>query len=187
MTTDPLLTKLARRAAGGDMDALDELLQSLRPEIVRVVRLVVGAGSQVAEDAAQEALLDVVRGIRRLREPERVRAWALRIATRRAVRTAKRERVRLGLANLLPATSAAPVSSSAALKRAFDALPPRLRAVAVLRLYAGLGEAETADVLGCALGTVKSQLHDARARLQHALDEEDVRPVTGLEGSSACT
>ncbi len=51
------------------------------------------------------------------------------------------------------------------LKGAFDALPPRQRATAVLRLYVGLTEQETADALGCSVGTVKHQLHDARRAL----------------------
>ncbi len=51
------------------------------------------------------------------------------------------------------------------LKDAFDALPPRQRATAVLRLYVGLTEQETADALGCSVGTVKHQLHDARQAL----------------------
>ena len=53
------------------------------------------------------------------------------------------------------------------LKEAFDNLPPRQRATAVLRLYVGLTEQETAEALGCSVGTVKHQLHDAR----HALTD----------------
>jgi len=47
-----------------------------------------------------------------------------------------------------------------------------MRTVAVLRLYVGLSEEETAEALGCAPGTVKSRLHGARARLQRALDPD---------------
>jgi RNA polymerase sigma factor (sigma-70 family) len=54
---------------------------------------------------------------------------------------------------------------------AFARLPPRMRAVAVLRLYAGLSEQETADAVGCAPGTVKSQLFEARRRLAADLSE----------------
>jgi RNA polymerase sigma-70 factor (sigma-E family) len=49
------------------------------------------------------------------------------------------------------------------------ALPPRQRAVVVLRYYEDLTEAETADVLGCAVGTVKSQAHDAIRALRRGL------------------
>jgi RNA polymerase sigma factor (sigma-70 family) len=49
---------------------------------------------------------------------------------------------------------------------ALSALPPRQRAVVVLRYYEGLTEAETATVLGCAVGTVKSQCAKALGKLR---------------------
>ena len=52
------------------------------------------------------------------------------------------------------------------LTRALAALPRRQRAVVVLRYYEGLSEAETADALGCSVGTVKSQAARGLARLR---------------------
>jgi DNA-directed RNA polymerase specialized sigma24 family protein len=79
---------------------------------------------------------------------------------------------------------------AAALKDAFDRLPPKLRATAVLRLYVGLSEAETAEVLGSSLGTVKSNLHDARKRLAASLGERGFAPATSTtcpeETADAC-
>jgi RNA polymerase sigma factor (sigma-70 family) len=49
------------------------------------------------------------------------------------------------------------------------ALPERQRAVVVLRYYEDLTETETAEVLGCAVGTVKSQAHDAIRALRRGL------------------
>ena len=49
--------------------------------------------------------------------------------------------------------------------QALSALPKRMRAVVVLRYYEDLSEAQTAAVLGCSIGTVKSQTHRALARL----------------------
>jgi RNA polymerase sigma factor (sigma-70 family) len=177
--SDDLLVRLARRAVAGDRDALDELLRELEPLVVRAARLIVGSGSWTAEDAAQEALLDVARGVSALRAPEAVRTWALRITTARAIKVARRER----LLSLRRATAIAPElgveasdGRSAALREAFDRLPPRLRATAVLRLYVGLTEAETAGVLGCSLGTVKSNLHDARKRLAAFLGRDGFAP-----------
>lgn len=64
-----------------------------------------------------------------------------------------------------------------ALKQAFDRLPPRLRATAVLRLQIGLSEAETAAVLGSSVGAVKSNLHDARKRLTEMLTQAGYAPA----------
>jgi RNA polymerase sigma factor (sigma-70 family) len=178
------LTALAREAAAGDERALDGLLAELSPLVVRSVRLVVGSGSQEAEDAAQEALLDVARSIRSLREPEAARAWALRIATTRALKHARRERRLLNrrsplVPGELPAAQPGEDAERlAALKEEFDRLPPRLRATAVLRLYAGLSEDETAAALGCSLGTVKSNAHNARKRLAERLRERGLAPLT---------
>lgn len=175
------LSHLAERAVRGDGQALDELLRELQPRIVRTIRLVVGAGSWAAEDAAQEAMIDVLRGIRSLREPGAVLAWAMRIATTRAIKVARRERL-LSLFRPLnehaDSAATAPDSDSIVLKQAFDELPSRMRAVAVLRLYTGLSEQETAQALGCSIGTVKSQLHDARVRLAAALGRGDSGPST---------
>jgi RNA polymerase sigma-70 factor (sigma-E family) len=49
-------------------------------------------------------------------------------------------------------------------------LPAKQRAVVVLRYFADLSEAETAAMLGCAVGTVKRQSHDALARLRNEPD-----------------
>jgi RNA polymerase sigma factor (sigma-70 family) len=172
---DPDLEKLARSASAGNRAALEELLRELRPPAVRAARLIVGPGSWAAEDAAQEAMIDISVSIEKLRDPRAVHAWALRIATRRALKTARWERVRRVIRREaeIPEREFEEVDARhAALMGAIRALPPRQRAVLVLRLYSGLSEAETADVLGCSVGTVKSQLHDARRRLAAELQED---------------
>lgn len=180
MENEAGLVRLARRVAGGDHASLDDLLRELEPLVVRTSRLIVGAGSPEAEDAAQEALLDVARGIKGLREPEAARAWAIRVATARALKVARRERLmslrRAALGDALAAATPE-MRRANAIKEAFDRLPPALRATAVLRLYVGLSEAETAETLECSVGTVKSNLHDARARLTATLSEHGVAPA----------
>ncbi len=178
---DPALPGIGRAAAAGDPEATNRLLRELTPDVVRTVRLIVGSGSAAAEDAAQDALFDIARGIGGLRDPEAVRIWALRVATLRAYKVARRERL-LALRRAPAITDElaahAPDSQAAALKDAFDRLPARMRSVAVLRLHAGLSEADAAQALGCSVGAVKSQLHEARRRLAYTLASHEVTPVT---------
>jgi RNA polymerase sigma factor (sigma-70 family) len=108
-----------------------------------------------------------------------VRTWALTIATHRALKVARRERLLLlrSTSHVEELQAAAPSEGrEAALKQAFDRLPSRLRATAVLRLRAGLSEEETAEALDCSVGTVKSNLHDARKRLTQWLTEAGYAP-----------
>jgi RNA polymerase sigma factor (sigma-70 family) len=155
----------------------EALLAELQPLVVRVARLIVGSRSGAAEDAAQEALLELSRALPRLRSREATPAFAARVAARVAIRMARRER-RFALLGLRAQES--PGSLAVAqppelieLKDAFDRLPAGQRATAVLRLYVGLSEQETAAALGCSVGTVKHQLHDARAALVTHLDGGD--------------
>ena len=167
------------RVGGSD----DVVLAELAPLVVRTVRLIVGAGSAVAEDAAQEALLELGKALPRLREGRAAPAFAARVAARVAMRTVKRERryAALGFRWREPegAVSGGQPVELLELKEAFDRLPPRQRATAVLRLYVGLSEQETAEALGCSLGTVKHQLHDARRSLAAYLSD-DPAPVEGV-------
>lgn len=176
------LTGLVRRATAGEPDARDELLAELQPMVVRAVRLVVGAGSSVAEEAAQDAMLDIARGIETLRDPHAVKSWALRVATRRAIRVSRRERLWSRRFRSRALESDAKVDADEghriAIKQCFDLLPARLRATAVLRLYVGLSEQEAAEVLGCSAGTVKSNLHDARKLLTKSLSTHGIAPTT---------
>jgi len=63
------------------------------------------------------------------------------------------------------------------LLRALAALPPRQRAVLVLRYFDDLSEVETADMLGCSLGTVKSQAARGLARLRTAAGPVPAMPT----------
>ncbi len=57
-------------------------------------------------------------------------------------------------------------------------LPPRMRATLVLRYFEDLTEAQTVEVLGCSVGSVKSQTHHAMARLRVALPDLELAKET---------
>ncbi|MBO2448313.1 SigE family RNA polymerase sigma factor [Actinomadura barringtoniae] len=57
------------------------------------------------------------------------------------------------------------------LQQALLALPPRKRAVLVLRYFEDLPESQVAEILGCSVGTVRSQTHRAIARLRELVPD----------------
>jgi RNA polymerase sigma-70 factor (ECF subfamily) len=57
------------------------------------------------------------------------------------------------------------------LREALEALPKRQRVAITLFGFNGMNLVETAETMGCAIGTVKSSLHRAREKLSHALGE----------------
>ena len=150
-----------RAAQAGDAIAMSEVIDALVPLFGRLCGAI---ALDAGPDAAQEALVAVMRDLRGLREPERLVPWARRIAAREAIRHARRARsgprADVPLAEL-PAPGDAALAAD--VRRVLEMLAPEQRAILVLRDLEGLGEAEAAAELGVALGTVKSRLHRARA------------------------
>ncbi|ETK32474.1 SigE family RNA polymerase sigma factor [Microbispora sp. ATCC PTA-5024] len=77
------------------------------------------------------------------------------------------------------ADAADALGSRAAVRQALACLPPRQRAVIVLRYFADLGDAEIAEILGCTPATVRSQASRALARLRV---DPAARSAMSLEG-----
>jgi RNA polymerase sigma-70 factor (ECF subfamily) len=126
---------------------------------------------------AQEAFAKAHRSFGQLRDRERFRAWLVRMTWRLAIdrlRSDRRREVREQVA-VLPLTgptveeTAIEEERLAALWRAVDALPEKLRVALVLSAIEGHGVAEVAGLLGVPEGTVKSRLFLARKRLQEML------------------
>jgi len=139
--------------------AMSMLLAELGPQVGRICGAIALADG---EDAAQEAMVAVFRHLRELREPRALRSWVRAIATREAVRVARRRTAAGGreLPEDLPA--ATDVETCADVRDLLGRLRPEQRAILVLRDVEGLEEQEAAELLGVARGTVKSRLHRAR-------------------------
>jgi RNA polymerase sigma-70 factor (ECF subfamily) len=155
--------ELVRAAQRGDVLAMSALMDRLAPWIARICG---GIALENADDAAQEALVQVFRDLKSLREPAALRGWARRIAVRESVRHAQRareERARAaGEAAAEPAAAPRDPALAPDVRAVLAQLAPEQRAILVLRDLEGLSEDEAAAELGVAKGTVKSRLFRAR-------------------------
>jgi len=153
----------------------DRFVAESTDALLRTAYLIVGDLGE-AEDLVQDTLFEVARRWPRVRRMEHPNAYARRILVNRAVGGAKRRaRRRQELAagvppeRALPTVAGAQIGEHDELITALTTLPPRQRAVIVLRYFLDLPEAEVAAALKCSLGTVKSTASRGLARLERAL------------------
>lgn len=154
---EPEIVAAAQR---GDALALDRLLDELAPYVRRLCARIAPAA---ADDAMQEALLAVFRGLPSLDAPEAIMTWTRSIAVRTAIRLARRHDTEIAAEETVIDRGASSLEGLVDIDDALARLPVSQRAVLVLRTREGLSEDEIAATLGIAKGTVKSRLHRARA------------------------
>jgi RNA polymerase sigma factor (sigma-70 family) len=172
------LAALAQRAQSGDAAARHELLVELYRAVRKHVYLVIGAGP-IAEDAVQEAMIALDRGLATFRGDASPRTWALAIATRTARRLRRRESryqlVEAGIADTA-IFDLSPVASAelAMLQRALATLAPKKRDAFVLMAIGELTAEEAAAALGTFAGTAASRYRHARAELKDYLQRRNI-------------
>lgn len=150
--------------------------QRLRRVCLREAERVLGP-SQLAEDAAQEALFRAWRHRAACRESGDPAPWVRSIARREAIRLARGRRespVELVAELADPRSLPTPETASAArVRRIVAGLPATDRTLLYLQHWQDVPVAEIASRMSMPVGTVKVRLHRARARLQRGLDEVD--------------
>ncbi|MEV7185561.1 sigma-70 family RNA polymerase sigma factor [Kitasatospora sp. NPDC093102] len=148
---------LVRAAQQGDALALDEVLGLLMPYVGRVCAPI---ALQDAPDAAQEAMIAIVRNLHQLKAPEALFGWARAIAAREAVRFATRRSPRPEAPAEQPDDHDPELATD--IRDVLERLPPDHRAILTLRHVEGLDEKSVTEILGLPLGTVRSRLFRAR-------------------------
>jgi RNA polymerase sigma-70 factor (sigma-E family) len=164
--------------ASGRRQEVTALFQRHYTPMCRLAYVIVG-NAAVAEEIVMEAMVRTFAGWSRIRDHDRSEAYL-----RRAVVNLCRSRIRRAAieARVNAAAHArdrdrpreSPFERRETELAVWDAvrsLPDRQRACIVLRYYEDLAEADIAEALGCSVGTVKSQLSKARAKLGRALGE----------------
>ena len=183
---------LVGAAVAGDRGALEQLLRRHHERIAAVCRRMTGNAADGA-DATQEALIAIVRGLDRFDGRSTFGTWAYRIAVNASLDEMRRRRRRpadsLDQSDWERPEASVDASDGAVVDRlalgpALAALPEDFRAAVVLRDIGDLDYAEIAEVLGVAVGTVKSRIARGRALLTKQLgnrDGEQERPTSGRD------
>src|SRR5207249_4339849 len=165
-------TALVDACRQGDRAAQEELYRLYRVRVFNLVARI--GGEQDADELSQEVFLKVFRGLAKFRGDAALGTWIYRLAVNAAlthVTRRPRERSLDDSAWEEPAQTP-PVRDPRLRERiaeALSALPGGYRAVLVLHDVEGLSHEEIADILGCRIGTSKSQLHKARQKMRDLL------------------
>lgn len=159
-----------------DPDGFDEFYAASRPRLVRALTVACGGDVDVAADATDEALVRALERWGRVRTMASPEAWVFSVGRnhlRRRFRRRSTEKRLLDRQRPLAAhAGSADTSDAMALWEAVGGLSTRDRDIVAYRYVLGFTEAEVADELGVATGTVSAALSRARQRLRADLAEE---------------
>ncbi|MBA3572762.1 MAG: RNA polymerase sigma factor [Pyrinomonadaceae bacterium] len=188
-------SELLQAMRAGDEEALAALYRRRQPGIYRFALQMCGS-QQLAEDITQEVFMVLMREAHTF-DPARgsLGAFLMGIARHHLLRRLQRERFYVamseapdngGVSSQVLVNTVGPLDEMSrteaieAVRRAVLTLPERYREVVVLCDLQEMSYAETAEILGCAIGTVRSRLHRARALLI-----EKLRPAREDDAASA--
>ena len=193
------LAPVVAAACAGNREAFDELVRLTYRDTLQLARRLAG-NEQDARDIVQDAYLRAYRGLRRFRGDSRFRTWLFRITVNCASSHASRDRrhrhdqltadhqaglVRRSDEGADVEGRAATLSRRADLEAALGGLPPKLRAVVVLRDIYDMSHEAIAAELGISQPAAKVRLHRARQQLRerlYAYDDRAARENTDHAG-----
>ena len=163
-----------------DVSAYAEFVAARSTSLFRTAYLVIG-DYQLAEDLLQESLVKVYVAWPRLHDPGKAEAYTRRIIVTTAISWRRRRSFHEPPTADLPETvvldETERVTGHDELWSQLRLLPARQRAAVVLRFCEDLSEAQTAELMGCAVGTVKRQVSVALGKLREHLGADFVPPT----------
>lgn len=163
---------------GGKAEGFAEFARGRHGALYRYAYLLAGERG-LAEDLVQEALVKTYVAWRRIRDPGNAEAYARRVITTTAITWWRRKSWHAERPNDDLPEQLAPYEDTTSrvwLWRELRQLPPKQRAALVLRYYEDLTEPQTAEILNCSVGTVKSQVSAALKKLRARLGDDVALP-----------
>jgi RNA polymerase sigma-70 factor (ECF subfamily) len=156
-------------ALTGDAAAAEQLVAAVWPGCFRLAATVIG-DPNLAQDAAQDACVIVLRKVRSVRNADAFDAWLYRVVMRESARV-RRRHAAAAAQQTFEHVFELDDTASVDVRRALALLPPDLRDVTVLFYFDDLKSEEIAPILGVAHATVRTRLARARERLRGLLDD----------------
>jgi RNA polymerase sigma-70 factor (ECF subfamily) len=165
---------LVARVLNGDQSAFSALYRKHVRYIAGVAYRIYGDDIEL-EDTVQEVFLEAHRGLSKLSDPKRLRPWLVTIAVRRSQKRIGKRVRRRALATAVG--QAGPKCGDQrdqarvnALYEALDQIAEQLRVPWILRNIEGYSLAETAEICGISVATVKRRLNRAQSRIDRRLE-----------------
>ncbi|MEU8204487.1 SigE family RNA polymerase sigma factor [Streptosporangium sp. NPDC049046] len=153
-------------------DGFREFVLARQQTLMRTAYLLTG-DAHLAEDLLQSVLIKIVGHWPKLSRSGNPEAYTRKALVNQYISWRRRPHLELPSAD--PPERGASYDGAAldriVLRQALAKLTPKQRAVIVLRFWEDLTETQTAEVLGCSVGTVKSQAHHALTRLRTVAPE----------------
>jgi RNA polymerase sigma-70 factor (sigma-E family) len=162
-----------------EREAFDAFARGRMRELLRFAHVLTGDPHRAA-DLVQDALERTLISWHRVERKDDPEAYVRRAIVNRHISVWRRTRRERLVAETPEGSYDEPRGRDDELWAALATLPPRQRAVVVLRFYEDLTEADTAAALGCTVGTVKSQTWKALARLRTQVTRADVADPGGM-------
>jgi RNA polymerase sigma-70 factor (ECF subfamily) len=169
--------ELAAQSAAGDVAAFERLYELHRRRVYSLCVRMLGNATD-AEDVMQEVFLQVYRKIGTFRGEAAFTTWLYRLVVNQVLMHWRKRGIRPeetaaeGDASDVARSRPLPMVDRIALEQAIRRLPPGYRMVFLLHDVEGYEHEEIAAMLGCSVGTSKSQLHKARLKLRRLLHGE---------------
>lgn len=181
---------LTRVAANGDMAAFEEVYKRHHRRVYSICLRMLQSPTE-AEDLTQDVFIQLYRKIGSFRGDSAFTTWLHRMTVNQVLMHFRKRTVKYEKTTVEGDTPVQMVAGTAnpermrivdkiALDNAIEQLPPGYKNVFILHDVEGFEHEEVARILGCSVGTSKSQLHKARLKLQKLLKKKANPRLVGL-------